>query len=145
MPCALVEKDGSFTQTQRMLQWHDRAVEPPGDARSDAWFVYHLGRRVKDLYKVPQKRDAQGPYLGLPDRGRARGAPHRERPQGDQRLLGRERLARGGFADLKDDGTTACGGWIYSGVYAGGVNQAAAASPGRSSPTPPPSGAGRGR
>ncbi|MDQ4043419.1 MAG: molybdopterin-dependent oxidoreductase [Actinomycetota bacterium] len=48
MPCALIaEKDGSFTQTQRMLQWHDKAVEPPGDARSDAWFVFHLGRRIK--------------------------------------------------------------------------------------------------
>ena len=31
-----------------------------------------------------------------------------------------------GFAELKDDGSTACGGWIYSGVYAGGVNQARA-------------------
>jgi formate dehydrogenase major subunit len=52
MPCALVaEKDGSFTQTQRMLQWHDKAVEPPGDARSDAWFAFHLGRRLKELYK----------------------------------------------------------------------------------------------
>ena len=60
MPCALVaEKEGSFTQTQRMLQWHDRAVEPPGEARSDAWFVHHLGRRVKELYKRSRKkRDA---------------------------------------------------------------------------------------
>ena len=42
-----------------MLQWHDRAVEPPGDARSDAWFVYHLGRRIKDLYKgSTEERDA---------------------------------------------------------------------------------------
>ncbi|MDQ4043418.1 MAG: hypothetical protein M3118_06345, partial [Actinomycetota bacterium] len=30
----------------------------------------------------------------------------------------------GGFAELKDDGSTACGGWIYSGAYAEGVNQA---------------------
>ena len=41
---AHAEKDGCFTNTQRLLQWHDKAVEPPGDARSDAWFVYHLGR-----------------------------------------------------------------------------------------------------
>ena len=32
---AHVEKDGSFTQTQRVLQWHHKAVEPPGDARSE--------------------------------------------------------------------------------------------------------------
>ncbi len=41
-----------------MLQWHDKAVEPPGDARSDAWFVYHLGRRIKELYKELQKSRA---------------------------------------------------------------------------------------
>src|SRR5947209_6880373 len=34
------EKDGTFTNTQRLLQWHDKAVDPPGDCRSDAWFVY---------------------------------------------------------------------------------------------------------
>ena len=32
---AHTEKDGSFTNTQRMLQWHHAAVEPAGDARSD--------------------------------------------------------------------------------------------------------------
>ncbi len=40
-----VEKDGSFTNTQRLLQWHAKALEPPGDARSDLSFMYHLGKR----------------------------------------------------------------------------------------------------
>ena len=44
---AHVEKAGSFTNTQRMLQWHHKAVEPPGDARSDLWFAYHLGKRIR--------------------------------------------------------------------------------------------------
>ena len=44
MPAAAhTEKSGSFTNTQRMLQWHHTAVEPAGDARSDLWFAYHLG------------------------------------------------------------------------------------------------------
>ena len=38
-----VEKEGTFTQTQRLLQWREKAVEPPGDARSELWFFYHLG------------------------------------------------------------------------------------------------------
>jgi len=42
------EKDGTFTNTQRMLQYHNKAVDPPGDARSETWFVYHLGRRLKE-------------------------------------------------------------------------------------------------
>src|SRR5438045_2445906 len=42
------EKDGTFTNTQRLLQWHHKAVEPPGDARSDLWFMFHLGRLVRE-------------------------------------------------------------------------------------------------
>jgi len=44
---AHTEKAGSFTNTNRLLQWHDEAVEPDGDARSDLWFMYHLGRRIR--------------------------------------------------------------------------------------------------
>ena len=45
---AHTEKSGSFTNTNRMLQWHDKAVEPAGDARSDLWFMYHLGRIIRE-------------------------------------------------------------------------------------------------
>ena len=49
MPAAShVEKEGTFTQTQRMLQWREKAVEPPGDCRSELWFFYHLGRLVRE-------------------------------------------------------------------------------------------------
>lgn len=44
---AHTEKDGSFTNTQRLLQWHHQAVEPPGEARSDLWFTFHLGRIIR--------------------------------------------------------------------------------------------------
>ena len=48
MPAAAhTEKNGSFTNTQRMLQWHHAAVEPAGDARSELWFAYHLGRLIR--------------------------------------------------------------------------------------------------
>ena len=52
MPAAThVEKDGTFTQTQRLLQWRHKAVEPPGDARSDLWFYFHLGRILRERLK----------------------------------------------------------------------------------------------
>jgi formate dehydrogenase major subunit len=35
--------DGTYTNTQRLLQWHDRAADPPGAARSDLWFTVQLG------------------------------------------------------------------------------------------------------
>jgi formate dehydrogenase major subunit len=135
MPCALVaEKDGSFTQTQRLLQWHDKAVEAPGDARSDAWFVYHLGRRIKDLYKDSRKhrdRLIRAMTWDYPTEG------EREEPHIESILkeISGYRVADGspvdGFAELEDDGSTACGGWIYSGVYAGGVNRARSRTPWR--------------
>ena len=51
LPAAVTpEKDGSYTNTMRLVQCHDKAVDPPGDARSEARFVYHLGRRLKELY-----------------------------------------------------------------------------------------------
>ena len=54
------EKDGCFTNTQRLIQWHDKAVDPPDDCRSDTWFVYHLGKRLKRLYAGSEKDRDQG-------------------------------------------------------------------------------------
>ena len=41
------EKSGSFTQTQRMVQWRHQAVTPPGDCRSELQFFHELGRRIR--------------------------------------------------------------------------------------------------
>ena len=93
---AHTEKDGSFTNTQRLLQWHHKAVEPEGDCRSDLWFTYHLGRRIREKLRssAAQARPPdQGPDLGLPDRGAARGAERGRGAPGGQRL-GRRRRTR---------------------------------------------------
>ena len=134
IPAALVaEKDGSFTQTQRMLQWHDKAVEPPDDAKSDAWFVYHLGRRIKELYEDSgEDRDdlIRALTWDYPTEG------EHEEPQIESifKEINGYRLDDGspvsGFAELEADGSTACGGWIYSGAYAGGVNRTRSRTPG---------------
>src|SRR5690606_26458624 len=44
---AHTEKPGTFTNTQRLLQWRHKAVDPVGDQRSELWFSYHLGRRIR--------------------------------------------------------------------------------------------------
>jgi formate dehydrogenase major subunit len=138
IPCALIaEKEGSFTQTQRMLQWHDKAVEPPGDARSDAWFVFHLGRRLKEMYKDSEEpRDTLIKALtwDYPTEG------EHEEPDIESILKEisgytvEDRKPVNGFVELKDDGSTACGGWIYCGVYADGVNQSRRRKPWREQP-----------
>ena len=53
------EKEGTFTNTQRLLQFHEKAVDPPGDCRSETWFMYHLGRRLKaKAAQEPHPRNA---------------------------------------------------------------------------------------
>jgi formate dehydrogenase major subunit len=130
---AHTEKSGSFTNTQRMLQWRDQAVEPDGDARSDLWFTYHLGRRIRE--KLASSTDEfdrplvdltwDYPLLGPLDE-----------PDADAVLAEINGWDSGGrplssYTQLTDDGATRCGVWIYCGVHADGVNQAARRKPGR--------------
>ena len=128
-----VEKNGSFTNTQRLLQWHFKAVEPSGDCRSDLWFVYHLGLRIREkLRGSDDPRDR--PLLDLewhyPTEGAARG-PERRRCAREISGWDADGRAVSSFAELKPDGSTVCGCWIYSGCYADEVNQAARKKPGR--------------
>ena len=60
MPAAgHAEKDGTFTNTQRLLQWREKAVDPPGDSRSENWFMYHLGVLLKEkARRDPRPRNA---------------------------------------------------------------------------------------
>ncbi|MEO3870267.1 formate dehydrogenase [Nonomuraea sp. B12E4] len=125
------EKSGSFTNTNRLLQWHHQAVEPAEDARSDLWFMYHLGRIIRE--KLAGSRDPMdAPVLDLtwdyPVSGET-AEPDAEAVLAE--INGRDAEGRplSGYHELKDDGSTTCGCWIYSGVYAGGVNQAARRKP----------------
>ncbi len=149
MPAAAsTEKEGSFTNTQRLIQWRDKAVDPPGDARSDLWFVFQLGKRLKELYvdsKAPGDRPIQaltwdyemkeqepgfhiqgepdallvlkeinGYYVHPPAQEKSNGEDATNKSKG---LSLRDAPHVPGFAALKNDGSTACGSWIYSGVY----------------------------
>jgi formate dehydrogenase major subunit len=129
---AHTEKDGSFTNTQRLLQWHHKAVEAPGDARSDLWFAYQLGRRLKQRY-ASSTLDRDRPIRALtwdyPTEG-AHGDPSAEAVL---REINGFSIATGkpvaNFTELADDGSTACGCWIYSGCYEHGINQPARRKP----------------
>ena len=61
MPAAgHVEKEGHFTNTQRLLQWRDKALDPPGDARSELHFMHHLAKRVMAHYADSEDASATG-------------------------------------------------------------------------------------
>jgi formate dehydrogenase major subunit len=129
-----VEKEGSFTQTQRMLQWREKAVEPVGDQRSELWFFFHLGRLVRQ--KLADSTDPRDePVRKLAWDYRAHGDDEWAEPSAAdvlRRINGIDlRTGRtvNGYTELRSDGSTACGCWIYSGVYADEVNQAARRRP----------------
>src|SRR5579884_729216 len=119
MPAAwAAEKDGSLTNTQRLLQWHDKAVDPPGDARSESWFFVHLGRRLRELYK-DSTLERDKPLLAMTWDYPLEGAIQEPRVESVAEEISGYRVADGsqvpGYHELKDDGSTACGCWIYSG------------------------------
>ena len=126
------EKDGTFTNTQRLLQWHAKAVDPPGDARSELWFMHHLVKRVQEKLAAsgePRDRAVVDLAWDYPTEGphddpsaaavlkEINGYDHEGRPLDD-------------YLGLAGDGSTRCGCWIYSGCYADGVNQTARRRPG---------------
>lgn len=129
---AHTEKDGTFTNTQRMLQWHHKAVEPRGDQRSELWFYYHLGRIIRaKLTGSTDPRDR--PVLDLtwdyPTLG-PHAEPNAEAVLAEINGFDADGAALPSFTALKADGTTSCGCWIYCGCYADGVNQPARRKPG---------------
>ncbi|MCF6508435.1 formate dehydrogenase [Blastococcus sp. MG754426] len=134
MPAAThVEKEGTFTQTQRLLQWRHKAVEPPNDARSDLWFYFHLGRILRERLKdSTDPRDR--PLLDLTWDYLPEG--EHDEPSADLVLREINGYGPGGrllnsYLEMEDDGSTSGGCWIYSGVYADGVNQSARRKPAR--------------
>jgi formate dehydrogenase major subunit len=135
MPAAThVEKAGSFTQTQRMLQWRHQAVLPPGDCQSELEFFYELGKRIRaKLADSTDERDR--PLLDLtwdypmnehgePDAEAVLAeinGVHLTGPQAGKPLSS--------YTEMRADGSTSGGCWIYTGVYADGINHAADRKP----------------
>jgi formate dehydrogenase major subunit len=146
------EKEGAFTNTQRLLQWREKAVDPPDDARSDAWFMHQLALRL--IGKAKQSRDPiddplraldwwypqdelgdpkmeavlaeingwyTSPLAGEANPGASNGVVFGNDREGNPH----HGQQVNGFAELKADGSTASGAWIYSGVFGrDGVNKA---------------------
>jgi len=130
LPCAgFAEKDGSMTNSSRWLQWKNVALPPPGQARLDQDIVAQIFLKVRELY---QKEGGKfpDPILGLtwaytdplhPSLSEVakeingKALADLEDPKTGQQIKTGQQLP--GFAWLKDDGTTACGNWIYSGSW----------------------------
>jgi formate dehydrogenase major subunit len=117
------EKAGSFTQTQRMLQWRHKALDAPGECQSELDFFYLLGQRIRaKLADSTDPRDR--PLLDLTwDYGSGEADP--EAVLAEINGSGPDGKPLSSYTELRSDGSTTSGCWIYTGVYAGGVNHAA--------------------
>jgi formate dehydrogenase major subunit len=125
------EDEGSLVNSGRWLQWHWPGATPPGEAKSDIWILAQLYKRLKVLYQkeggafpdpilnlnwayndpdeptpVEVAKELNGSALAdVPD------------PADSTKLLLQKGKQVSGFGVLRDDGTTACGCWIYSGCF----------------------------
>ena len=115
--CSSFEKEGSISNSSRWMQYRWKAIEPKGESRPDLDIVHELAVKLKKLYANSPK-SADKPFLALDwDYGTD------EAPDLDQiaKEINGYDLKTGKllktFGDLKDDGTTSSGNWIYSGFY----------------------------
>jgi formate dehydrogenase major subunit len=130
LPCAgFAEKDGSMTNSSRWLQWKNVALPPPGQARLDQDIIAQIFLKVRDLYKKEGGKfpdpilsltwaytDPLHPSLSeIAKEVNGKALADLEDPKTLQQIKAGQQLP--GFAWLKDDGTTACGNWLYSGSW----------------------------
>jgi len=138
LPCAgFAEKDGTFVNSARWLQWKNIAVTPPGDAKLDQEILSLIFLKVRELY---QKEGGVFPgpildlswnytdplhrsFVELAKEINGRALADVTDPTTGQTIKAGQQLP--GFAALKDDGTTLCGNWLYSGSWteAGAMSQ----------------------
>ena len=136
MPAAThVEKAGTFTQTQRMLQWRFQAVTPPGEATSDLWFFYQLGKKIKErLADSTDPRDLPVQKITWDYTENEEGEPDSEEILKEINGYYLDGPKKGEllptFVEMKNDGSTSGGCWIYTGVFKDGINHAAKKVPG---------------
>src|SRR5205807_1710379 len=120
LPCThWIEKDGSFVNSGRWMQWKDQVIPPQGEARHDHWILADLFHRIKGLYQ-------HDPHVGkFPDPIMNLSMDYKDplKPELDEiaaEINGEDNVTEkrlSTFAALKDDGTTAAGDWIYTGSY----------------------------
>jgi formate dehydrogenase major subunit len=125
------EEAGTCTNSGRVVRWHWKAVEGPGDSKSDAEIMAHLYQTLKAMYAKdggafpdpilklswPYRiaNDPSPEELLMEISGKALADLYDPKDATKLQVKGGDQLASFGF--LRDDGSTACGNWIYSGCW----------------------------
>lgn len=125
------EDTGSLVNSGRWLQWHWAGGTPPGEAKPDTFILAQIHLRLKELYRK-EGGAFPDPILNLTWNYKD---PHEPSPDELAKEMNgyvvsdvldpndpTKKVLEAGkqvptFGVLRDDGSTACGCWIYSGSY----------------------------
>ena len=118
LPAAAVyEKEGTAAQTGRWVQYRWKGADPVGESKADLWIYNELGKKLKELYKGSTRQEDE-PIVNM--------TWNYDNEEGEDDVLKVANELCGytvadgkpveGFAKLLDDGSTACGCWIYCGA-----------------------------
>lgn len=131
------EEAGSFTNSSRVIGWKEKAVDPPGEAKTDSEIMSRLFMKLRGMYAkdggtLPEpvaalawpyiNANAPSPVEVLREiNGKAladvMSPPDPKNPAAPPTVLVKAGDQLPGFAMLRDDGSTSCGNWIYSGCW----------------------------
>jgi formate dehydrogenase major subunit len=126
LPAAyFMEKEGTITGSGRLVQWRYKAVDPPGQAKSDLEIFDQLFRRIRDMYSTSTQakddilKQATWDYEGSGTNQAVLAESVLKEISGHSVKTG-QMIAK--ILELEADGSTASGCWIYAGVFGGGKN-----------------------
>jgi formate dehydrogenase-N alpha subunit len=131
------EEAGSFTNSSRVIAWKEKAVDPPGEAKTDSEIMSRLFMKLRGMYAkdggtLPEPvAGLAWPYLNANAPSPAEvlreisgkaladlmSPPDPKNPTAPPTVLVKAGEQVPGFAVLRDDGTTSCGNWIYAGCW----------------------------
>ncbi len=115
------EREGTIANSGRWIQWRWKAQDPPGECKSDLQIAFELFRRLQEAYKTDAGAVFPDPIVKMK-------WDYADNVNPDQvdivkvcKDLNGYTVADGklltNFVGLQDDGSTACGNWLYSGYY----------------------------
>ncbi len=115
--CSSYEKEGSISNSSRWMQYRWQAIKPLGESKADLEIIHELTTRIKALYQNeagPAAAPINALYWNYGE------GHHPDIDQVAKEINGYDvntgKLIAG-FGNLKDDGSTCSGNWIYCGFY----------------------------
>lgn len=125
------EEDGALVNSGRWLQWHWKGADPPGEARTDIEIMAELLTRLRKAYQTEGGAfpdpivNLSWPYIHpnaptpaeLAKEYSGQALTELVDPKNPASVVRKRGEQLAGFGELRDDGTTASGCWIFCGAW----------------------------